>query len=357
MIKKNGGGICMCNIAGYVGSKQAAPILIEMMKKQEGFNAGYYTGLATIHDGKIHMDKVIGDVDILLEQTDCAGFPGTTGFIHSRSKSGGSVEWGHPFMGTGERIAYIANGTSGVFKEASAEALRQTYTDLLSKGYVMRSREEAPVGSYTVMPDGAGVHGSDLVCQSIACYVDEGDSSVSAIEKTLTKLTGEVIGLVLNREEPDRISYGRINFPMFVGFADHGAYLSSTPHAFPEDVRSYKALNVISCGEVYADRLVEKPFAKSIPITETTPVHYRDCYDALCKAISQKEMTCEEIDEVLLDIMGRTLCCAYPQVQYEILWELWQQGRLNIQVYRVKGAIPELTAPQFRMSLKECVYV
>ena len=213
-----------------------------------------------------------------------------------------------PFMGTGERVAYIANGTSGVFKEASAEALRQTYTDLLSKGYVMRSREEAPVGSYTVMPDGAGVHGSDLVCQSIACYVDEGDSTVAAIEKTLTKLTGEVIGLVLNREEPDRISYGRINFPMFVGFADHGAYLSSTPHAFPEDVRSYKALNVISCGEVYADRLVEKPFAKSIPITETTPVHYRDCYDALCKAISQKKMTCEEIDEVLLDIMGRTLC-------------------------------------------------
>ena len=63
-------------------------------------------------------------------------------------------------------------------------------------------------------------------------------------------------------------------------------------------------------------------------------------------------MTCEEIDEVLLDVMGRELCCAYPQVQYEILWELWQQGRLNIQVYRVKGAIPELTAPQFRMSLR-----
>lgn len=343
----------MCNIAGYVGSRPAAPILIEMMKKQEGFNAGYYTGLATIHEGKLLMDKVIGDVEVLLEKTDCANFPGTTGFIHSRSQSGGSVEWGHPFMGTGEKIAYIANGTAGVFKKPFEEAHKQAYTALREKGYIMRSREENAVGRYTVMPDGACVHGSDLVCQQIACYVDEGDDSMTAIEKTMTALTGEVIGLVLNREEPDRIAFGRVNFPMFAGFADHGTYLSSTPHAFPEDVRSIKSLNVMSSGEVYADRLIEKPFSKAIPITEATPLHYRDCYDALCKAISQKEMTCEEIDEVMLDVMGRELCCAYPQVQYEILWELWQQGRLHIQVYRVKGAIPELTAPQFRMSLME----
>ena len=31
----------MCNIAGYVGTKRAAPILLEMMKKEEGFAGGY----------------------------------------------------------------------------------------------------------------------------------------------------------------------------------------------------------------------------------------------------------------------------------------------------------------------------
>ena len=253
----------MCNIAGYVGTKTAAPILIEMMRKQEGFNAGYYTGLATIYDGKILMDKVIGDVDVLLEKTGCADFPGTVGFIHSRSKSGGSVEWGHPFMGTGEKITYIANGTSGVFKKPFENAHKQAYTALLEKGYIIRSREENAVGRYTVMPDGACVHGSDLVCQQIACHVDEGDDSMTAIEKTMTALTGEVIGLVLNREEPDRIAFGRVNFPMFAGFAEHGTYLSSTPHAFPEDVRSIRSLNVMSSGEVYADRLIEKPFSRS----------------------------------------------------------------------------------------------
>ena len=342
----------MCNIAGYVGTKPAAPILVEMMGKQEGYNAGYYTGLATIHDGKLHMDKVIGDLAVLLEQTDCLDFPGTIGFIHSRSQSGGSVEWGHPFMGTGEKIAYIANGTAGLFKKAYAEAHGQAYTELLAKGYVMRSREESPVGAYTVMPDGAGVHVSDILCQQIAMLVDEGKNSLEAIEQTYIRLPSEVVGLVLNREEPDRITWARTNFPMFIGLADHGICMSSTPQAFPEDVKQVKLLNEMSCGYVTRDSFVEKPISADIPITNMTPSLYRDCYDAVCKAISEKEMTCEEIDEVLLDILGREIPVSYPAVEYEILYELQQQGRLCVNSYRVKGAIPQLTAPQYRMSLR-----
>ena len=342
----------MCNIAGYVGSKQAAPILIEMMNRSEGFNGGYYTGIATISDGVIRMDKVIGDMAVLLENTDARNFPGTVGFIHSRSKSGGSVEWGHPFMGTGEKIAYIANGAAGLFKKAYAKAHQDAYTVLREQGYIMRSREVAPVGSYTVMPDGSGVHVSDLVCQQIAKFVDDGMDTRDALEATLTQLTGEVTGLVLNRAEPNCITWARINFPMFIGITDHGIYMASTPQAFPQDVISVKLLDEMSCGKVYADRFEEKPFTAHIPITKLTPSLYRDCYDAVCAAISEKEMTCEEIDEVMLDILGREVCVSYPAVEYEILHDLQMQGRLEINTYRVKGAVPELTAPQFKMRLR-----
>ena len=40
----------MCNIAGYVGARRVAPILIDMIRIQEGLNGGFYTGLA-VHDG------------------------------------------------------------------------------------------------------------------------------------------------------------------------------------------------------------------------------------------------------------------------------------------------------------------
>ena len=41
----------MCNIAGYVGDKNATPILLKMIQSQEGLNGGFYSGLA-IHNGE-----------------------------------------------------------------------------------------------------------------------------------------------------------------------------------------------------------------------------------------------------------------------------------------------------------------
>ena len=66
----------MCNIAGYAGQRRAAPILIEMLKRQEFYDGGMSTGIATIHEGKIHWRKVVGDVETLLRETDALELPG-----------------------------------------------------------------------------------------------------------------------------------------------------------------------------------------------------------------------------------------------------------------------------------------
>lgn len=91
----------MCTIAGYNGSKQAAPILIDMMRRLEGMNSGFYTGIATVHEGKIYYAKVAGDLDALLANTEAASLPGTIGFIHSRTPGkkalGDFAEVAHPF--------------------------------------------------------------------------------------------------------------------------------------------------------------------------------------------------------------------------------------------------------------------
>ena len=69
----------MCNIAGYVGSRPAAPILLDMIRNQEGLDGGFYTGIATIHEGRIYYAKLTGDLDRLLALTDAASLPGTVG--------------------------------------------------------------------------------------------------------------------------------------------------------------------------------------------------------------------------------------------------------------------------------------
>ena len=99
----------MCNIAGYVGTRPAAPILMEMMRQQEGWDGGFFTGIATIHEGKLRHAKCVGDLERLLEKTDAADLPGAIGFIHTRSLSSGGHGRAAGYRG-GNHAGYLASG-------------------------------------------------------------------------------------------------------------------------------------------------------------------------------------------------------------------------------------------------------
>ena len=105
----------MCNIAGYVGTRPAAPILLEMMIKEQGFDAGYYAGIATIDNGKIRYEKLVGHAQMLIDEKNALSLPGTIGICHGRSRGSGGVEWAHPFISQKNNeivSAYIANGNN-----------------------------------------------------------------------------------------------------------------------------------------------------------------------------------------------------------------------------------------------------
>ena len=103
----------MCNIAGYSGNKQAAPILLEMLKRQEAFDGGASCGIVTIHEGRLYCRKIVGDVDTLIKHTDALYLPGNVGIAHTRP--GGDARtynFAHPFIAEGGRFAGITNGTT-----------------------------------------------------------------------------------------------------------------------------------------------------------------------------------------------------------------------------------------------------
>ncbi len=113
----------MCNIAGYVGTKQAAPVIIEMLRKQESWDAGFYTGIATLHDGTHSIHKVVGSTKELLEQIPAMQMPGTVGIIHGRSRGSQDARWAHPFVGTGEKLIYCANANGIAFSDGEKSAV------------------------------------------------------------------------------------------------------------------------------------------------------------------------------------------------------------------------------------------
>ena len=252
----------MCNIAGYVGTREATPILIEMIRVQEGINGGFYTGLA-VHDGeKLHFRKLRGDLDKLLQETDARTLTGCCGMIHSRTPSGGPGLWAHPFHSEENgavQLCYVANGGIGRFKPRK-ESYSAVADTLVAQGYDIPCKIQGGTDKYTKLSSGESVHVSDVVCQLIYQYKKLGADTVDAMTRAFAEVPSEVVGLVIEKENSDRIYFSRINMPMFVGFDETGAYLASSPVAFPAHIKKFKLLPALSSGVIYRDRYEVKKY-------------------------------------------------------------------------------------------------
>ena len=86
----------MCMIAGYAGNRRAAPILIEMMRRQQYIDGGRSTGIATIHEGKLYTAKINGNLDRFLRETDGVYGPGTAKAVKRFQQRNDLLETGRP---------------------------------------------------------------------------------------------------------------------------------------------------------------------------------------------------------------------------------------------------------------------
>lgn len=346
----------MCQIAGYIGKRPAAPILIDMMRRQEGWDGGFYTGMATMSGGRFYMNKVVGDLDKLIQNHTPDDFPGTVGFIHSRTPGGvgqATSKWAHPFFSTDGSLLYIANGTGGNFANTSSPLRDGVYMKLKTAGYRFSSATEGAGTNYTLRSDGLHIHTTDITCQSIQKYMDAGYSVPEACALANQELPGEIVGLAMHLGEPDCISWVRINYPMYVGIADHGIYLATTPQAMPEDAREITLLSPLSSGRVYRDRFETIPFPNpEITVAPVTPAVWKACYDAMETALKTQEMHHDQLDALIRPLFPEATCPPDSAVNYAIMNEFEKSGRLEIIHTRVPGQLPGTTAPRRTARLK-----
>ena len=263
----------MCNLSGYVGSERAAPVLIEMARKQEGFAGGFYTGIATISDGTIHWAKVIGDLSVLLQSTDAADFPGSVGILHSRTRSGGGRDWAQPFVSTSGRLAYMGHGDVGAFRSVWDHS--EVAVELVGKGVDFTSREQSSQGEHEMaLPDGSVVHGGEVMCNLIE-DAGTGDPSHD-LSHAYSRFPAEIAGAMVHLDAPDRLFASRINKPLVVGMGERGACLATTSMALPEACGSPREIepNVsVSIGAfgVETSRIEPEPgIVSELPDPETT---------------------------------------------------------------------------------------
>ena len=347
----------MCTIAAYNGTRPAAPILIDMMSRLEGLDSGFYTGIATIYEGKIYCRKVVGDLEHLLKTTDAADLPGTIGFIHSRTPANIKSDFvgvGHPFTAEQDGViheALIMNGCDGFFKgKADVPAIVRELEQL---GYELKSSH--PTVGVTRKGDGGFVHGTDVRCQLASSKIAGGMDASFALQEAVSQVPSESVALMLSDSAPDAICFARQVMSMNVAFCDHGAYMSTASLAFPDDAGNPTLLPAMTYGKVYRHRLecapIVDPGATVAPITPQVMA-------AAYKYIESKLQTPTVFTEigwadVLAPLYPAADCTQRGTVAYQVVSELYRQGRLRMKTEYIEGQTDKLRAPKFKLWLEE----
>lgn len=341
----------MCVIAGYIGNEQAAPVLIDMLRREEGLAGGYYTGLVTIHEGVLYHDKVVGDLDTLLSKTQVREFPGTIGLIHSRTPSGGGREWSHPFIDTHQKLAYIANGARGLYAgkedyDAAAKVLWET-------GYRFNSAQKEQVGKYPVLPDGNCVHFSDILCQAIAYEYERGEAGerrlLDAAVKAYEDLPGGVVGLCMHVDRPDEIVGVRHNKPMEIGRLEDGSLvIASSAIAFPEGV-----VWDMRCPALSGIRIQRSGEITVTPFTREGlyPVGRFPSAEAIDGRVVERlrslgKMTSHEFIDSAIPLWPQDVLNEKEIVTYNLMNALIAEGKVELSTERVPGVDGVGTAPR-----------
>lgn len=330
----------MCNIAGYVGEKRAAPILLEMLRNQQGFDGGACTGIATIHEGRIYYRKIVGDVDTLIKTTDAFYLPGNIGIAHSRP--GGTAEtWGcaHPFITYGEDMACVTNGTGrGINVKESVAKVREMLDSL---GYKFRGEcfsydEPRP----SALKNGAIISGAEVRLNAIYHYHKaEGMSLTAAMARADGEMYKDGVIEIMDLNAPDRLYVLRTSRPAITLKASHGTYIATTRFAFPEDeVGELVQLPVMHPCEIFKDKIVvSSDKIQGEEVSEITDYTLSEGYKRIEAMLRGKKDAPLYFDDMELAVW-REMRDLFPgdhtliqdaRLVYDVLWRLHEEGRLH----------------------------
>ena len=182
----------MCGIVGFTGKQNAAPILLEGLKKLEyrGYDSA---GIAVAQDGVISVSKVSGRIANLCEKTeDGKTLPGFSGIGHTRWATHGAPTDAnaHPHMSCDGRFSVVHNGIIENYM-----ALRE---ELTANGYTFSSQTD-----------------TEVIVHLIEMYY-HGDFK-EAVMRATSRLTGSYALGVLCADCPGKIIAVREASPLILG--------------------------------------------------------------------------------------------------------------------------------------------
>src|SRR5450432_2991560 len=225
----------MCGIVGYIGPREAYPIIITGLKRQEyrGYDS---TGVALINDEGLLVYKKKGKVAELEQTLIGKSVHAHIGIGHTRWATHGepSDVNAHPHRSAGRKLAMIHNGI--------IENYAQLKKELVNKGYTFKSETDTEVLLNFI----------EEIQKNTKCDLEE------AVRIALKRVSGAYVILLLDQDNPDTIIAARKGSPLVIGIGKGEHFLGSDATPMLEYTKEVVYVNDYEIAIIKADELILK---------------------------------------------------------------------------------------------------
>jgi len=201
----------MCGIVGYIGHREAYPIIIKGLKRLE--YRGYDSAGVMLFDGEqLKLSKTKGKVSDLEEKAKEITTNGTIGIGHTRWATHGVPNDvnSHPHLSNSGNLAIIHNGIIENYEPLKKE--------LIKRGYVFKSDTDTEV----------------LVNLIEEVQKKENLKLGKAVQVALNQVVGAYAIAVFDKNKPDEIIVARLGSPLAIGVGENEYFIASDASPFIE---------------------------------------------------------------------------------------------------------------------------
>nr|NIV15119.1 glutamine--fructose-6-phosphate transaminase (isomerizing) [Fodinibius sp.] len=218
----------MCGIVGYIGQRDATPIILNGLKRLEyrGYDSA---GIAVLENGHIELRRDAGKLHRLLSIVEENPLSGQIGIGHTRWATHGepNAQNAHPHLGSTNEVVVVHNGIVENFLELRDE--------LVAEGVSLKSETD-----------------SEIIVHLIEKFLSTETDLLSASRKAFSLLRGHHGIVVISAKEPDKIIATRIGNAggVAIGFGEDEMFVASDMPAILEHTRKITFLESHQIGVV-----------------------------------------------------------------------------------------------------------
>src|SRR5437773_7842740 len=214
----------MCGIVGYIGHREAAPLILERLRKLEyrGYDSA---GIAVLNDGQVAIRRCEGKLSNLEVMLRREPMTGAVGIGHTRWATHGRPSETNAHPHSAGDVVVVHNGIIENYLELKDQ--------LAKRGTHFTSETD-----------------TEIVAHLVAEKIQRGVDFLESVRRTLREIHGSYALLFLNRRDPRRLIVAKNSTPIVIGWGEGETFIASDIPALLDYTRRVTFLEDGEIGEV-----------------------------------------------------------------------------------------------------------